>query len=137
MFNQPVIANPSYMNETYNDGKRQPPGTITINYQGGEKIIEIKDILFLKANNVFTNIHFANGGKILTDIPLYKYEDMLDPDWFFRVHKSHIINTYYFKEYSSKNGHYAVLKGGEKLLISRLRLNSFIEFLQKRKDNLS
>ena len=103
---------------------------LTLNHQQGLKLVTLKDIIYLKADNTYTIIFLSNGEKITTSKPIYKFEQMLHAPWFFRIHKSYIINTAHFKEYISKDGGIALMHNGDKLFISRYRLNEFLELIK-------
>src|SRR5205085_10378197 len=87
----------SSINESYLLNK------LAINHQQGIKFVVLRDILFLKADNSYTTITLSNGDKITSSKPINRFEAKLHPFWFFRVHKSYIINMHHFKEYISKD----------------------------------
>lgn len=60
-----------------------------------------------------------------------RYEKVLNKNVFFRVHKSHIINTkYHLKEFNRKNGNIAIMDNGTIIPISRRKLNEFINAIR-------
>jgi two-component system LytT family response regulator len=99
---------------------------ITINHAKGFKVIEDDDIVHLIADSNCTELHFNDSTKYLDTRTLKVYEDMLNESKFFRVHKSHIVNLHYVREYLSEDGHVAVLKNGARVPIARNRLSTFI-----------
>lgn len=103
---------------------------LTIGHQQGVKFIVLKDIVYLEANNTYTTLVLVNGEKVITSKPINRFESKLSPQWFFRIHKSHIINIYHFKEYISKDGDVALMSNGDKLYISRYRLNQFLTLVE-------
>jgi two-component system, LytTR family, response regulator len=103
---------------------------LTISHQQGTKVIALKDIIYLKADNTYTTIFLTTGEKIITSKPINRYEDALDPNWFFRVHKSYIVNIFHLKEYLSKEDNAALMDNGEQIYISRYRLTHFLEVLK-------
>ncbi len=109
------------------DSKKIPVGKLIINHQHGIKIVDIKDIVFLEADNTYTTIYLADDEKIVTSKPIHHFEKTLDSHWFFRIHKSHMINLLHFKEYISKNEKMVLLSNGSRLHISRYRLNEFMQ----------
>jgi len=56
--------------------------------------IEIKDILFLKADNNTTEFHL-NDGKVINAYKTLKIFESKLPNTFLRVHKSYVVNTDY------------------------------------------
>jgi two-component system LytT family response regulator len=61
------------------------------------------------------------------------YEDLLDKQKFFRVHKSHIINLNKLIEYSTEDGNFAVMQGGVQISIARNRVSDFVQLLKNLK----
>lgn len=104
---------------------------LALNHQQGIKFIQLKDIVYLKADNSYTTLILNNGEKITTSKPINRFEAKLDPQWFFRVHKSYIINMFHFREYISRDGDIALMNNGEKIYISRYRLAQFLSLIQQ------
>jgi two-component system LytT family response regulator len=75
-------------------------------------------------------LHFTDGTRYLDTRTLGTYEDILDPQHFFRIHKSYIINLEHLTEYLSEDGYFAVLKGGVKLPVARNRVPEFTQRLK-------
>lgn len=103
----------------------KPSNRITISHTKGLKIIEDKDIRHLEASGNCTTLYFSDGSRYLDTRTLKIYENILDDEKFFRIHKSHIINLHSLKEYLSEDGHFAVLDDGKRLPIARNRLSTF------------
>ena len=131
---QTLDSNPSEI-KSYNEilkhlseniKNNKPVSRITISHTKGLKIIEDRDIKSLEASGNCTTLYFKDGTRYLDTRTLKIYENMLNPDKFFRIHKSHIVNLDYLKEYLSEDGHFAVLKDGERLPIARNRLSTFL-----------
>jgi two-component system LytT family response regulator len=106
-------------------------GKLVINHQQGMNFIRFPEILYFKANNTYTTIYLTTGQKITTSRPISKYESSLNPEWFFRIHKSYIINIAHITEYISTNGNIAAMDNGDKLYISRYRLPAFLEAMRQ------
>lgn len=113
-----------HKDETYLDQK------LTITFQQGMRMIRHGDILYLKADNSYTTLFLVNNEKVITTRPINKFEKLLDPRWFFRIHKSYIINMHHLREYVAKDSNIALLSDGTRLLISRYRLSSFLKHLK-------
>jgi len=103
---------------------------ITIHHQKGIKIINDSDIVYLEADGNCTNLFFADGTKYLDTRTLAVYEEILNPQHFFRIHKSHIINLDFLTEYISE-GNLVLLKNGSKLSVSRNRTPDFLKRLKE------
>lgn len=104
---------------------------ITINHQKGIKIVNDKDIMYLEADGNCTHLFFADGSKYLDTRTLAVYEEMLNPEHFFRIHKSTILNLDYLTDYLSEDGSFAILKNGTKLVVARSRTADFLKRLKE------
>ncbi len=114
-------------NLTQNLSSDAPIKRITINHSKGFKIVDDDDIVHLEANGNCTSIHFNDGGRYLDTKTMKIYENILDDVKFFRIHKSHIINMNYLKEYLNEDGYFVIMKDGAQLPIARNRLSTFME----------
>ncbi len=103
---------------------------IAINNQNGIKFIAISDILYLRALNTYTAIHHASGGKTMVSKAISRFEESLDNRWFFRIHKSFIINLNYFSSYVSAEGHFVLMENGDRIPVSRHRLKAFMDVIK-------
>ena len=103
---------------------------IAISHTKGIKLIETKDILYLEASGNCTMIYFKDGKRYLDTRTLKIYESILNPEEFYRIHKSYIINLEEMKEYINEDGHFAVLKTGKLLPVARNRVSAFVKTLK-------
>lgn len=104
---------------------------ITIATAEGLKIIAVDDIVYLRASSYYTIINLVDKTTIVASRVLKDFEDILDDNEFFRIHRSTIINLNHLKECINKDVGYAVLKSGEKLEISRRRKEHFFEKIKQ------
>lgn len=106
---------------------------ITIHHAKGFKIVDPNDFIYLEGEGNYTSIVFADGTKYVDTKSIGVYEDILNPQQFFRIHKSHIVNIAYVKEFLNDDGHFAVMKDNTRLAISRLRVSQFLSFFKQAK----
>lgn len=99
---------------------------ITIHHTKGIKIIDDEEILYLEADGNCTQLFFTDGTRYMDTRTLSVYENLLNPQKFFRVHKSYIINLRHIKEYINDNGYFALLKNNVKVPVSRSRNTDFV-----------
>jgi two-component system LytT family response regulator len=69
-----------------------PPEQIMVSHNKGYTLIPLKNICYLEANGPYVYINLDDGRKILAGHSLGYYEEILDKNAFFRVHKSFIIS---------------------------------------------
>ena len=110
--------------------KNKPNNRITISHTKGLKIVEDDEIINLEASGNCTTLYFTEGTRYLDTRTLKIYESLLNENKFYRIHKSHIINLNHLKEYLSEDGHFAVMKNGNRLPIARNRLSAFLSTLK-------
>ncbi|MBD3636260.1 MAG: response regulator [Crocinitomicaceae bacterium] len=103
---------------------------VAISHTKGIKLIHIDDIMYLEASGNCTVLYFNDGTRYLDTRTLKIYEGILNPNIFYRIHKSHIINMDYLKEYLNEDGHFAVLKNGKLLPVARNRVSAFVKTLK-------
>ena len=103
---------------------------VAISHTKGIKLIEVENIMYLEASGNCTVLYFKDGTRYLDTRTLKIYEGILNPEMFYRIHKSHIINLEYLKEYINEDGHFAVLKNGKLLPVARNRVSSFVKTLK-------
>lgn len=103
---------------------------VAISHTKGIKLIDIEDITYLEASGNCTILYFSDGTRYLDTRTLKVYEGILNPVMFYRIHKSHIINLNYLKEYLNEDGHFAILKNGKLLPVARNRVSSFVKTLK-------
>ena len=103
---------------------------VAISHTKGIKLIHIDDIMYLEASGNCTVLYFTDGTRYLDTRTLKIYEGILNPSIFYRIHKSHIINLDYLKEYLNEDGHFAVLKNGKLLPVARNRVSTFVKTLK-------
>lgn len=109
-------------------------GRIAISHTKGLKIIDDDSITHLEASGNCTTIYFNDGSRYLDTRTLKIYENLLNPEKFARVHKSHIINLNILKEYVNEDGHFAVLdgpKGNIRVPVARNRVTEFVKMLKE------
>lgn len=104
---------------------------IAISHTKGLKIVEDDTITHLEASGNCTTIYFEDGSRYLDTRTLKVYENLLNPNKFCRVHKSHIINLDRLQEYVNEDGHFAVLKGGIRVPVARNRVTEFVKMLKE------
>ncbi len=109
---------------------RQNPADekIAIPMRDGFEWISFRDIIHLEAAESYTTLYLTGDRKLLSSKNIAVYERKLDPEIFFRTHKSHIINMrLHLKSFSRLDGNSAVMSNGKHIPISRRKLQSFLD----------
>jgi two-component system LytT family response regulator len=83
----------------------------------GFEVVKMEEIVRLRGNGNFTDIHLSDGTKKMVCRFLKHFDEMLDFP-FMRVHKSHIINLNFVKSYHKSLGGYVMLFDDTEIEIS-------------------
>ena len=111
--------------------KEHKADTIAIPTLTGYEIIKTEDIVHLEADESYTKIYLADGEKCMSSMTIARYERVLDKSTFFRVHKSHIINTrHHLKEFNRHEGNVAIMDNGDAIPVARRKLSDFISAIK-------
>ncbi|MBK7009239.1 MAG: response regulator transcription factor [Saprospiraceae bacterium] len=105
------------------------PKKFTLPHSSGFHIVSVADITHFVADGNYTSLHFISSPSMLISRPIREFEEILDPNQFFRIHKSSIINLKYLKSYSTAEGNEAILSNGLRLPVSRRRLEDFMQIV--------
>ncbi len=90
----------------------------------GFDVIPVRDVVRLRGNGNFTNVHTTAGREFMVCRFLKHFEGLLPPH-FLRIHKSHIVNKNFIKSYHKGAGGSVMLTDGTELEVS----NSYKEQL--------
>lgn len=84
------------------------------------KIIPVQDVIYLSADDDYVSVHTAEGS-FLKNKTMNFFEQMLDPRYFVRVHRSYIIAIQQITRIDpyEKDAHLAILKSGAKVPVSK------------------
>lgn len=92
-------------------------GKITVPQQDGFQVIEIKDILYCKADDNYTEIYLEKS-KILVSKTLKHFEALLKDSNFVRIHKSYLINVNSVVKYRKGKGGSVVLSTNKEIHVA-------------------
>jgi two-component system LytT family response regulator len=90
---------------------------IALRSQEFVKIVEVKDICYLQADNGCTTVFLHDGKKVVITRFLNEYEKLLSDRSFIRTHQSYLANGLYFDTYHPKEG-IVYLKDGTPIPVS-------------------
>jgi two-component system, LytTR family, response regulator len=102
--------------ENFKEQKPQKQQLILPTLEGFE-VVRIENIIRLKGNGNFTDVHLSDGSKKMVCRFLKHFTDLL-PAPFLRVHKTHIINLDFVKTYHKGSGGYVTLTDGAEVEVS-------------------
>ncbi|MCB0735731.1 MAG: response regulator transcription factor [Flavobacteriales bacterium] len=76
---------------------------LMISESGGLFFIDLKDVLYLKADKTYTEIYTVSGQKLISCKGLSHFESLLSGKLFYRIHHSYIINLRYVSSFNARN----------------------------------
>ena len=96
---------------------------LAIPVESGFEFVNMDEIIRIESDEGYSCIHFENQTKILSSKPLNYYNSMLPVNYFYQIHRSHIINIRFLKNYH-KIG-FITLKNGEEIPVSKAKRSEF------------
>ncbi len=106
---------------------------IAIPDSNGITFIAINDIIRCESDGNYTRIFLNTGKKILASKTLGEYENMLDGDGFFRVHRGHLVNLNHIHKFLKTDGGTIEMSDGTHVDVSRRKKTAFMEALTENK----
>lgn len=94
------------------------------------ELIHMSEIVYCKSTGKYTCFFLLNGKKILSNISLGEYSSVLDENYFFRIHKSYIVNLRHITEVSKKDGYFCEFSNLIRIPIAKRRQVDFTKFLK-------
>ncbi len=104
-------------------------GKITIPLQDGFEVIDVKDILFCKADDNYTEIHLKEAKKLVSKTLKY-FETSLSEYGFARIHKSYLVNVNAVVKYKKGKGGSVVVSNGKELLVSSSKKGTLLSYFK-------
>jgi two-component system LytT family response regulator len=106
-------------------------GKVALPTPGGFRMENINNIVYCEADENYSNIYTSNGETVLVSRTLKMVEELLPSDFFFRIHKSYLVNLNYVKEYNRSEGHKILLENGVELEVASRRHDELLKTLTK------
>ena len=94
-------------------------------------VVEIHNIIRIEAKGSYVMIFLEDQKSHLVVNTLSYYEELLSPDIFFRIHKSHLINIHKIKSFTSGRRGKVLLKDGAELNIAARRKAGFSQLIKQ------
>lgn len=101
------------------------PTRIALPQLGGTTFFDVSEIVSLQGDGNYTVIHCKDLQKKVITKTLKDFEEILDDNRFVRIHKSHIVNLDYVKEFSTADGGIVKMSDGNVWGVSRRQQELF------------
>jgi len=95
------------------------------------RIVKFAEIVYIEAERTYSRLLLADGIKYMSSKALQHFEEMLNEQSFFRIHKSYLVNLKSIKVVHSGRGGEVELKEGVKLPIAYRRKSAFMKALKE------
>jgi two-component system LytT family response regulator len=113
------------------ENKRQEQKIVVSDHEG-IIFLKIKDIVRFSSEGSYTKVVKLGEDKpYLTSKNLGDYEELLQNEGFFRIHRSHYINLSHIKKYVRGEGGYVIMNDNAELEVSRRKKNELIQLLSQ------
>lgn len=94
--------------------------------------IKPEDIVYIKADNSYSELYLQNGKQMIVSRSIKNFEDGLKGNpCFCRIHKSYLINTQFVEKYDKSNGGWVTLSNKKELPISSEKIDTFLGLINK------
>lgn len=104
------------------------PRSIAVPYSGGFRFVSVDQIMYIRADNSYSEVVTSEGEKLVASRTLKNFEDVLSGDIrFMRTHKSYIVNTAYVKELVKSDGGYLVMENKEHISVTPEKMKELID----------
>jgi two-component system LytT family response regulator len=125
----------SYQNQNTNDiqllnSTNQPNDYVAISSLDKIELVPMEEIIYCQAEGRYTTFFLLNGKKVTSSKNLKEYDAILNPNLFFRIHHSYIINIRHVLKISKKDGFYCELSNGVFLPVAKRRQENFNKFIK-------
>ena len=104
---------------------------IALEVPKGIMFVAHEDIILFEADGVYTKVYLQNGKTELISKTLKHFTDQLtDRPFFYKPHRSYLINLKYMSQFVKNDGYYIVLENNKTIPIARDKKEEFLELVK-------
>lgn len=90
------------------------------------------EVLYFEADGMYTKVHLQNNKTELICKPIKHFVDQLENNaFFYKPHRSYLINLKHIKELSKKDGYFLVMENNKTIPVSKEKKEEFIKIIQE------
>ncbi len=89
--------------------------------------VKVEQIVRCESDDNYTTVYLIGDKEILVSKNIKHFEDILESQGFYRIHRSHLVNLNYIKEYFRGDGGYVTMNDGSSIPVSRRKKTAFLE----------
>ncbi|MFN8309884.1 MAG: LytTR family DNA-binding domain-containing protein [Chitinophagales bacterium] len=98
----------------------------------GVVFVDTDELLYLQAEGAYTRFVLNDGRVYVVSKKIKEYEEALSADnFFFRIHRSYIINLKMVSKYVKSEGGFVILRGDIQLPLARERKDDFVALMEQ------
>lgn len=116
--------------QQFNPLRNTKPQKMVIPTLDGLIFIEITDIVHCDSDGSYTRLWLVQGESMLVSKSLREIGEMLQYDFFYRSHHSHIINLHHIKKYVRADGE-LLMSNGRNVPVARSKRQEFLEIISR------
>lgn len=105
---------------------------IAIPTANGFEMLSCKEILYCEGDGNYSKIHTTSGRILTISKTLQWLEKLLPAEFFFRIHKSYLVNLGHVKTYDKSAGNNLILDNGSKLDVAFRLHGDLVKRLQNK-----
>ncbi len=97
----------------------------------GVLFVAFDELISLEADRMYTKVYTKNDGDFIVSKPMKFFAKHLENiQYFYRPHRSYLINLQYIKKYVNKDGGYILMDNGQMVSVSKDKKKELFELLQ-------
>lgn len=105
-------------------------GKLKINTSSGFEIINVKDIISIEAQSMYSKVNYYNDDNMLITKPLREVESQIESKDFIRTHRSYLINILHVKRFDSEKNQ-IIMTNNSSVPLARRRKEEFLTALKE------
>jgi two-component system LytT family response regulator len=109
----------------------KPLKKIALTISDGVQLVNVDDVLFFESDGNYTTVFMKDEKSVVVSKPIGRFEEIVDPSVFFRVHNSFLVNLNHISKFIRSDGGYIVLENGKTIAVARSRKEEFLDRLGK------
>jgi two-component system, LytTR family, response regulator len=92
-------------------------------------LVNFSDLIRAEADGNYSTFYISDGRKVIVSKPLKEFEEKLLENGFFRIHKSHMINTKKLSYFDKADGGFVIMIDESRIPVSSRKRDAVIELL--------
>jgi two-component system LytT family response regulator len=93
-------------------------------------LVPVNEIIYFESDGNYVNVYLADQSKIMVSALLKEYEDLLNKNGFFRVHRSYLINMKYIRSFEKAEGGTVILENHVKIPVASRKRDELLEMFE-------